>query len=273
MSTNQSFTARKTKAKSRFTSFLPLLSLLLLIILSGCGTNGAVSIDAATPGLFNHYIIFPLSWLLHQLSAWFTGNYGLAIIALTFLIRLLLLPLMLRQSKTQFNTRSKMAMMKPELDRLQDKYKHVDKKKNPEAAMKQQQEMMDLYKLHSFNPLSSMGCLPMLLQLPILSGLYYAIRLTPELAAHPFLWFQLGQPDIALALVAAMTSYVQFRLSQRNTASVNHKQMAFIGLLSPVMMGIFSLGAPAALPLYWISGGIFLILQNELANRLYRKEN
>lgn len=90
MSTNQPFTekastAQITKAKFRFTSpLLLLLSLLSLILLSGCGTNGAVSIDAATPGLFNHYIIFPLSWLLHQLAAWFTGNYGLAIIAVDF---------------------------------------------------------------------------------------------------------------------------------------------------------------------------------------------
>lgn len=279
MSTNQPFTEKVPtgqikKAKFRFTSpLLLLLSLVLLILLSGCGTNGAVSIDAATPGLFNHYIIFPLSWLLHQMAAWFTGNYGLAIITLTISIRLLLLPLMLSQSKTQWKSRSKMALMKPELDRLQEKYKKIDKKQDPEAGMRQQQEMMELYKQHSFNPLSSMGCLPLLLQFPILTGLYYAIRLTPELATHPFLWFQLGQPNMVLALVAALISYLQFRLSQQNMEPTNSKQMAFIGLLSPVMMGLFSLGAPAALPLYWITGGCFLILQNLLTNRLYRKNS
>ncbi|MCL6459773.1 MAG: membrane protein insertase YidC [Gorillibacterium sp.] len=260
MLTNRGFTF--------FKQYRVLLAICILIILSGCGASGTTIIDSSTPGLFNHFIVFPFSWLMDSLASLFQGSYGLAIISLTFIVRLALLPLMLKQFKKQQIIKTKMNRMKPELDMLRDKYKDIDKINNPQAKSMQQQETMELYKQHEFNPLS-MGCLPMLLQLPILTGLYYAIRMSPDLATHPFLWFQLGRPDPVLPFIAALVSYLQFRLTQKNADAASRKQTRFIGLLSPVMMGLFSFTAPAALPLYWIAGGVFMILQTLLALRLY----
>ncbi len=80
-----------------------------------------------------------------------------------------------------------------------------------------QQEMMQLYQKHNINPLA-MGCLPMLIQFPILIGFYYAIRSTPEIASHSFLWFNLGHSDIIVSLCAGFMYFIQFYVSQKLNA-------------------------------------------------------
>lgn len=131
---------------------------------------------------------------------------------------------------------------------------------------------MELYKKHKFNPLN-IGCLPMLIQLPILSGIYTAIRLTPELSSHSFLWFKLGAPDYVLAVVVAVIYLIQAKVSQANMAPEQRKQFAIMGYLSPLMMAFFSLTAPAAMPLYWTVGGSFLVLQTLLFRKMYPVEH
>lgn len=182
----------------------------------------------------------------------FHGNYGLSIILMTVLVRLALMPLMMKQYKDQLKMKEKMALIQPELKKLQEKYKN--KTKDPAAQQKMQQEMMALYQKHGFNPLS-MGCLPMLIQLPILIGFYYAIKGSEEIASHSFLWFNLGKTDPILPIIAAAIYYLQFKVSQIGINPEQQKQMAFFGFLSPLMIGIFSFSAPAALPLYWAVGG------------------
>ena len=239
-----------------------------LLILPGCGSaSGTISED--TPGFFNHYVIYPLS----ELIGWFAGllgdNYGFAVIAITILIRLALFPLMMRQAKSQQGMRRKMSVMQPELKALEEKYKG---KTDSDSLAKKQQEMLALYQKHSFNPLA-IGCLPMLIQLPILTGLYSAIRMTPEMSTHAFLWFKLGEPDILLPILAAAVYFIQFKVSQLGTDSAQMKQMAFLGYLSPIMMGLFALWAPAAISLYWVTGGLFMIGQSYLLVKMFPKDS
>lgn len=236
----------------------------VLVLISGCGVANGATIDSATPGFFNHYVVFPFSYLIQHIASFFGGSYGMAIIGMTLLVRLVLLPLMLRQSKSQQAMKQKMTLIQPEMNKLKEKYKV----KTPESQAKMQKEMMELYGKHQYNPLA-IGCLPMLIQLPILTGLYYAIKMTPELAQHSFLWFQLGSPDKILPFLAAGIYYVQFRVSQIGIDPAQQKQMAIMGFLSPIMMAVFSFSAPAAVPLYWVVGGIFMILQTMLAKRMY----
>lgn len=134
--------------------------------------------------------------------------------------------------------------------------------------------MMQLYQKHGTNPFAMFGgCLPLLIQMPILLGFYYAIRRTPEIATHDFLWFSLGQTDIALTLIAVVIYYFQFKVSQMGMDEKQKKQMAFMGLLSPIMIGVISISSPAALPLYWATGGLFLMLQTWLTKKiLYAKK-
>ena len=240
-----------------------------LLLLGGCSAASYnTPIDANTPGVWNHYFVYPFSYLIIFFANLFKGDYGLSIILMTFIIRTAILPLMLHQMKKQLVMREKMAVIQPELQAIKDKYKNDT---SPEAMKKMQLETMQIYQKHQFNPLN-IGCLPMLLQLPITIGFYYAIRRTPEIAAHDFLWFSLGKPDTILPLIAATVYYIQFRVSQSVNVSAQqnqNKQYAVIGLLSPLMMGMFSFAMPAALPLYWSVGGIYIILQTLLFKKLY----
>ncbi|WP_427182122.1 membrane protein insertase YidC [Paenibacillus sp. TC-CSREp1] len=239
-----------------------------VMLLAGC-SNNVSEINSSTPGFFNHYIVFPLSYLIQHIASAFNGSYGVAIIIITLVIRLALLPLMMRQAKSQQGTRVIMNAMKPELDALKKKY---EGKNDAADRQKLSEETMALYKKHKFNPLN-IGCLPLLIQLPILSGIYTAIRLTPELSSHSFLWFKLGAPDYVLAVVVAVIYLIQAKISQANMAPEQRKQFAIMGYISPLMMAFFSLSAPAAMPLYWTVGGSFLVLQTLLFRKLYPVEH
>ncbi|MCM3781694.1 membrane protein insertase YidC [Neobacillus mesonae] len=240
------------------------ISVFMALLLSGCSTN-VTEITSTTPGFFNHYIVFPISYVIQHMAGWFQGSYGLAIIVLTLLVRLALFPLMMRQAKSQQNMKRVMKGMQPELDQLKKKYEN---KKDPASQQKMQQEMLELYKKHKFNPLN-IGCLPILIQLPILSGVYTAIRLMPEMSSHTFLWFKLGESDVIMAVIVAAIYLLQTRISMQNMAAEQRKQLAIMGYISPIMMAFFSISAPAAIPLYWMAGGTFLIFQTLLFKKMF----
>ncbi|WP_438495374.1 membrane protein insertase YidC [Paenibacillus sp. IHBB 3054] len=250
-----------------------LIGVIPVIVLSGCTTaSQSNSINADSSGIFNHFFIYPFSFLIKFFANAFQGNYGLSIVLMTFIIRLAIMPLMMNQTKKQLDVKEKMAVLQPELTELKEKYKNDV---SADAKKQQQAEMMQLYQKHQFN-LLNMGCLPMLLQWPITLAFYYAIRRTQEIGAHDFLWFSLGKTDMILPLIAAVVYYVQFRVSQTVSAQIQqdqNNQMAFIGLLSPIMMGVFSFQMPAALPLYWAVGGIFIIVQTIILNKMYTRRN
>jgi YidC/Oxa1 family membrane protein insertase len=261
-----------TMPKKWAKSILVILNgLISVILLSGCSAASPSNpIYADSPGIFNHYFIYPFSFLIKFFANAFHGDYGLSIVLMTLILRFAIMPLMLNQTKKQMAMKEKMIVLQPELKALKEKHKNDF---IAEAKKQQQVEMMQLYRKHQFNPLN-IGCLPMLLQWPITLAFYYAIHRTPEIAEHDFLWFSLGKTDMILPLIAAAVYYVQFRVSQ--SVSVQYQQnqtnqMALIGLLSPIMMGAFSFAMPAALPLYWAVGGIFIIVQTMIFNKIYAK--
>jgi YidC/Oxa1 family membrane protein insertase len=229
------------------------------IVLGGCQSM------SSDDSFFQAAFVNPFTWLIHVFAGLTGGSFGLAIIMITILIRLVLMPLMLKQYKNQQHMKEKMELLKPEMDDIQQKLK---KTKNPAEQKKLQQEMMGLYQKHGVNPLSA-GCLPMLIQMPILMGLYYAIRGSSEIASHSFMWFNLGHSDIWITAAAGLIYYLQFKVSMSNMSEEQRKQMKFMGLLSPIMIVMFSLNAPSALPLYWTAGGSFLIIQTVLARMIY----
>ncbi|MRX71628.1 membrane protein insertase YidC [Bacillus lacus] len=240
------------------------------VLLGGCQQAGAGGITSETPGLFNHYVVYPFSYLIKAFAGLFGGSYGLSIIVITLLIRFCLMPLMVRQTKMSMNLKEQMAVIQPEMKVIQEKMKRA---KDTDAKTKLQQEMMQLYQAKGINPLASLGgCLPMLLQLPILMGFYYAIQQTPDIAAHSFLWFNLGSADRILPLLAGVIYYIQFKVSLITMDAEQRKQMAVLGYLSPVMMAVFSFSVPAAIPLYWCVGGIFIIAQTWFIQKMYSKK-
>lgn len=252
----------KTKRSSITVIFLLALTTLLL---SACSTQ---STNSKNPNFFTHYVVNPFTISIHTVADFFNGDYGLSIIIITLLIRLALMPLMLRQYKNQMAMKEKMDVLKPEMDVIQKKMKT---EKDPKKKQELQAEMMGLYSKHGVNPLN-MGCLPILIQMPILTGFYYAIRSSKEIGTHHFLWFSLGHPDIVITIIAGLVYYFQFKVSQSNMPTQQQEQMKYMGLLSPLMIVMFSLKAPAALPLYWVVGGTFLIIQTIISRNLYQSK-
>jgi YidC/Oxa1 family membrane protein insertase len=239
---------------------------LIIVSITVMTLTGCQSSATNQNGFFHNILVEPFVKAIHAIGTFLGGDFGLAIIVITLIIRLILLPLMLRTYKNQQLMKVKMDKLKPEMDTIQKKIKAT---KNAEEQRKLQQEMMGLYQKHGVNPLQ-MGCLPILIQMPVLFGLYYAIRGSHEIATHTFLWFNLGHPDIAMTIIAGIVYLAQSQVTLVGLPEAQKKQMKMIGLLSPVMIVFISLSSPAALPLYWTVGGLFLIGQTLLSKKYYQ---
>ncbi|WP_110114514.1 YidC family membrane integrase SpoIIIJ [Bacillus sp. CGMCC 1.16541] len=227
-----------------------LVLILSLTVLAGC-TEINQPITSESKGFWNEYVVYPLSWLITYFANLF-GDYGLSIIVVTILIRLLILPLMVKQMQ---NTKA-MQALQPEMQKLREKYSSKDAK----TQQKLQQETMQLFQTHNVNPLS--GCLPILVQMPILIGFFHAITRTEEIANHTFLWFDLGtrDPYFALPIIAGITTFIQQKMMMAGSATQN-PQMAMMLWIMPIMIVIFAINFPAALSLYWVVGNLFMIAQ------------
>ena len=179
-------------------------------------------------------------------------NYGWAIIVVTILIRIVILPLMIKQTK---NARA-MQELQPEIEKLREKYSAKDQR----TQQKLQQEMMALFQERGINPLA--GCLPILIQMPILIALYHAIMRTEEISGHTFLWLALDAPDpyYILPIIAGITTFIQQKMMMVSSMADN-PQMQVMLYTMPIMIFIFAIFFPAALTLYWVVGNIFMIAQ------------
>jgi len=180
------------------------------------------------------------------------GNYGLAIIGITILIKLVLLPLTLKQDRSM----SAMKKLQPELDALKTKYKNDPQTLN--------QKTVELYKIHKVNPAS--GCLPILLQMPILFALFGVLRKTGEGAVitqgSTFLWLSLSTPDpyFILPLLNGAVSYFQQKLMSASQGAAN-PQMKMMTYMFPVMMIFISYKMPSGLQLYWFVSSLASVAQ------------
>ena len=239
--------------------------LLALLIISPAFLSACQLSSTDEAGFYQQIFVNPFIEAIHWIAAVLADNYGMAIITITIIIKLLLMPLMLKQYKNQQQMKIKIEKLKPEMDVIQKKIKAAG---NQAEQQKLQQEMLALYSKHGVNPLN-IGCLPILIQMPILIGLYYAIRGSHEIATHSFLWFSLGQPDLFITAIAGIVYYLQFKMSLLNLSEEQRKQMRLMGWISPIMIVVISLSAPAALPLYWTVSGLFLIIQSWVGKRLY----
>ena len=242
-------------------------SMVLVLFLAGCDYSQSENRD----GFFYNTLVSPMDSLLHWLGDNLDYNYGLAIIIITLIVRLAIFPFMMRTYKNQMMMREKMKIVKPEMEAIQEKVKVATKKKK---KMEAQQEMMALYKKHDINPLN-MGCLPILIQMPVVMALYFALRFPSEggIEAHPdFLWLDLTQTDYFMVAIAGIVYAIQAWVSMQFVAQEQRQQMRLFMFISPLMIIWISAISPSALPLYWAVGGLFLIFQTWAGNTFYRKK-
>ena len=217
-------------------------------------------------GFFYDLFVKPMDSLLDFLgNTVFNGSYGLAIITITVAIRLILMPLMLRNYRKQAVMKTKMDIVKPQMEEIQVKMKAA---KTKEEQMAIQQEMLDVYREHQINPLN-MGCLPIIIQMPIIMGLYFAILYSEDVKSHEFLWFNLGSPDFIMTLIAGFIYLVQAQVSLWTVPDSQKQQMKWMIYISPIMIMVISFTSMAALPLYWAVGGFILIVQTFIGRKFY----
>lgn len=237
--------------KKRILLIIGLVSMMLL--LAGC-TEVNKPITKESTGFWNEYIVYPLSVLITSVSE-FLGDYGLGIIAVTILIRLAILPLMIKQTKSS----KAMQAIQPEMKALREKYSSKD----AATQQKLQQETMAIFQKYGVNPLA--GCFPLLVQMPILIGFYHAISRTREIANHNFLWFDLGDADpyYILPIIAGITTFIQQKITMvgMDQNPQMAAQMTMMLYIMPIMIVVFAINFPAALSLYWVVGNIFMIVQ------------
>lgn len=184
-------------------------------------------------------------------------SYGLAIITFTIIVRLLLLPLNIKQTKSQ----AKMQLIQPELQKIQAKYKN--------DPQKSQEEIMKLYKEHGANPMS--GCLPLLIQMPILFAMYYVYSNLKGIGGVSFLWLKdLSKPDqwYILPILSTVTTYISSLMIAPKTDSPQAKQMSTMNTGMAIFMGFMSINFQSALVLYWVTNNLIQMSQTLIMKKM-----
>lgn len=191
---------------------------------------------------------FVLGGLYNINSMFGLVSYGYAIILLTIIVKFLLYPLTVKQVKSM----KAMQEIAPKMKKIQEKYKD-----NPQVM---QQKVAALYQEAGVNPLA--GCLPLLVQMPILMGMYYSLYNLeyPSADAAQFLWLpSLSQADpyYILPILNVLTTFYQ----TRQTSDMSNPQMKMMMLIMPLFIGFISINFPSGLVLYWVVMNICQILQ------------
>lgn len=237
-----------------------LISLIAVsLLLAGC-TEFEQPISADSEGFWNKFIVWPLVSAIVYFKD-LLGTYGLGIIAVTIIIRLALLPLMVKQTRSS----KRMQELQPELAKLKEKYKSKD----AVTQQKYQKEMMAMFSERGVNPMA--GCLPVLVQMPVLIGFYHAISRmnnTPTIDLGSFLIFPLAEPSIILAIIAGLMQFVVLLTGP----AMDNPQMKIMMYFMPLMIIGFGVILPSALTLYWVVGNIISLIQNLVIYRPWEKQ-
>lgn len=223
------------------------------------------------------FIAKPLGMLLKVIFG-FIGDYGYSLIIFTLITKILLLPINIKQTEST----KRMNEINPKMKEIQEKYKNDKEKMN--------QKLMELYKEHNYNPAS--GCLPSLIQMPILFAMFYVIREPVKYVfldadiyagiAKNFWWItDLGKPEMSatllrvagfglpiLAILSAATTYYQMKMispkkgkTEKGKSDQAQQTQNMMTNIMPIMFGWITLSVPSGLALYWVVGNLFTIIQ------------
>ncbi len=228
--------------------------------------------DIKYNGLWETLFVKPLAYVIIKLGL-LVNNYGLAVIILGILIRLILLPF---TKKTMMQSEN-MKKAQSELQAVQKKYGNTT---DQAVAMQMSQELMMVYKKYNINPAS--GCLISFIQLPILLAFLEAINRVPAIFEGYFLKLQLGTSPfvgiktgnllyVVLIILLIASTYFSLKNSMRNTATGNSeqdKQLDMTMKFMIVFISIASLSLPTALGLYWIVSNGFVVVQNAIFKKM-----
>ena len=251
---------------------LVLVVVVSVIALTGCGVpvdpDRALTAETAS-GWWQRGIVLPLIQMITWLYNIF-GNLGVAIIVATILTKAAVMPLMLKS----MNSTAKMQALQPEMDKIKQKYAG---RTDQESRMKMNTEMQQLYKERGVNPIA--GCLPMLIQMPLMFAFFQAFSRHPLIATtevREFLGMSLSavseMPNVVFAAIVVGLMYYSQTMTQKRTQANNANNpmagnMKMMNLMFLPMMAMLVYGSPLAMGLYFVVSQIMMLLQSFIIKR------
>jgi YidC/Oxa1 family membrane protein insertase len=224
------------------------------------------TVDFGTFGIVARPLLVGLHWIYNNI----VRNYGWAIVLMTVLIKILLLPL----THKSYVSMRRMQDLNPKMQAIRDRYKGKMKDKqgrpNLEAQRKMNEEIMGLYKAEGVNPAGS--CLPMFIQLPILFAFYRMLTVAVELRNAPWIFWihdlSAADPIYLLPIVMSLTQFIQ----QRMTPMAGDPAQRKMFMLMPFVMLFLFLPSPSGLVIYWLTNNILTIIQQGVYNHLKQRQ-
>lgn len=228
------------------------------------GTNLALLVQWGFWGFLAHPLYLALGWV----HGW-AGNWGVAIVILTIVIRLAFFPLTQRSMVKMRQNQREMARVQPKVHKLREKYKD---KRDMESRRKMNEEMMELYKREGINPMAMMtGCLPLLIQMPVLIAMYTVLGVAVDLRGAPFFgWIvdlSAKDPYYITPIVMGATQLVQSLMSMTKTEDPQQRSQQRIMLIMPVAFTYIFINFASGLVIYWLVDNLLGIAQQVLINR------
>ena len=242
------------------------MGMAMLLVLTGC-----VQVDKATgqpTGLIWNTIGAPMAEAIKYFANDQGLGFGLGIIIVTIIVRLIILPLGIYQSWKATLHSEKMNALKHVLEPHQTRLKEAE---TQEEKLEAQQALFAAQKEHGISMFGGVGCFPLLLQMPFFSAIYFAAQHTEGVAEASFLGIELGSPSWILVAFAGVLYYLQSLLSLHGVEDeTQREQIKKMIYMSPMMIVMFSIFSAASVTLYWVVGGFMMILQQFIINYIVR---
>ena len=245
---------------------LSIMGVAMLLVLTGC-----VQIDKATGkpiGPVWDFLGAPMGEAIKYFATDKGLGFGVAIIIVTIIVRLIILPLGIYQSWKATLHSEKMNALKHVLEPHQTRLKEAE---TQEEKLEAQQALFAAQKEHGISMFGGVGCFPLLIQMPFFSAIYFAAQHTEGVSEASFLGIALGSPSWILIACAGVLYYVQSLLSLHGVEDeTQREQLKKMIYMSPMMIVMFSIFSPASVTLYWVVGGFMMILQQFIVNYIIR---
>ena len=250
------------KKIKKYTGVLALL-VVTALVLSACGAtnNPNVAPHSGIYGWVYQWLGRPLQNIMIHTAHMVGGDNGAGwgIVIITVVVRLILMPLMLVQQNKSVRQQEKMARLQPQMKLIQTAMKH--KGITPQQQMTLSGWQRELYSKNEMSLTGGIGCLPLIIQLPIMWGIYQAGFYSPQLAHSTFFGISLSQKSVVLAIVATIFTVIQGYISLIGIPEEQKKTMQSMMIFNPIMTLFFSLSFSGALALYWAAGNLVMIIQ------------
>ena len=245
---------------------LSIMGVAMLLVLTGC-----VQVDKATglpTGPVWDFLGAPMGEAIKYFATDKGLGFGVAIIIVTIIVRLIILPLGIYQSWKATLHSEKMNALKHVLEPHQTRLKEAE---TQEEKLEAQQALFAAQKEHGISMFGGVGCFPLLIQMPFFSAIYFAAQHTEGVSEASFLGIALGSPSWILIACAGVLYYVQSLLSLHGVEDeTQREQLKKMIYMSPMMIVMFSIFSPASVTLYWVVGGFMMILQQFIVNYIIR---